>query len=177
MSLIADKGTTIENGSSKKLLGVLMKTMRKSKSKNTCFGVSLKRHNKEKLRTLMNYFLLGFAQMKITLFIYFNNWENNGKRKFLAIAEPCSSSRTVFSCNILLAKKNKIFLCKYIYICPIYTVLIQLILVFLCDLRWAHAGSNSSEKSVSDSNQEPQAAWPLCSEVGILRVVPTYAEP
>ena len=82
MSLIADKGTTIENGSSKKLLGVLMKTMRKSKSKNTCFGVSLKRHSKEKLRTLMNYFLLGFAQMKITLFIYFTNWVSQRKHVF-----------------------------------------------------------------------------------------------
>ena len=39
------------------------------------------------------YFLIRFPQTKITLFIFFNNWVNKGKKKF-------SASRAAFSCNM-----------------------------------------------------------------------------
>ena len=44
------------------------------------------------------YFLILFAQTKITLFIFFDNWVSKEKRKFL-LAEPCSrvpNSRGIF---------------------------------------------------------------------------------
>ena len=49
------------------------------------------------------YFLICFAQTKIALFTFFNNWLSKGKRKF-------SASRTVFSCNTLRGNKVTIFL-------------------------------------------------------------------
>ena len=54
------------------------------------------------------YFLIRFAQTKITLFIFFNNWVNKGKRTF-------SGSTAVFSCNTFSGNKVTIFL-SYIYL-------------------------------------------------------------
>ena len=48
-------------------------------------------------------FLIRFAQTKMTLFIFFNNWVSKGKRKF-------SASKALFSCNVLRKNKVTIFL-------------------------------------------------------------------
>ena len=63
---------------------------------------------------LLSYFLIRFAQTKITVFIFFNNWVSKGKQKF-------SASRTVFSCNALRASKVTIFLSLiYLYLYRLY---------------------------------------------------------
>ena len=50
----------------------------------------------------LHCFLICFAQTKLTLFIFFNNWLSKGKRKF-------SASKDVFSCNTLREIKVTIF--------------------------------------------------------------------
>ena len=50
-----------------------------------------------------NYCLIRFAQTKITLLVFFNNWVSKGKRKF-------SASIPVFLCNMLRGNKVTIFL-------------------------------------------------------------------
>ena len=57
-----------------------------------------------------SYFLIRFAQTKITLFIFVKNWVVRENESFL-IVEPCSRlSRAVFSCNVLRGKKVTVFL-------------------------------------------------------------------
>ena len=46
-----------------------------------------------------NYFLIRFAQTKITLFIFVNKWVIRENESFLLV-EPCSR-RAMFSCNML----------------------------------------------------------------------------
>ena len=76
---------------------------------------------------IRDYFLIRFAQMKITLFILFNNLVNKGKRKFSAgrvVLQPCSR----VGCSVEI--KLQFSFRKYISICTSYTVLIRLISTF-----------------------------------------------
>ena len=60
------------------------------------------------------HFLICFAQTKITLFIFFYNQVNKGKRKF-------SASRAMFPCNMLRGDKVTIFLSEiYLYLYSLY---------------------------------------------------------
>ena len=61
------------------------------------FTLKFKSYLKNK-SVIFNYFLIRFAQTKITLFIFFNNWVSKEKRKF-------SASRAVFSFNTLPGNK------------------------------------------------------------------------
>ena len=72
------------------------------------------------------YFLIRFAQTKITLFIFVNNWIIRENESFL-IVEPCSR----VTCCVEI--KLQYFFRKYIFICAIYTLLMQLISAILCD--------------------------------------------
>ena len=69
---------------------------------------------------ITNHFLICFAQTKITLFILVNNWVRRENESFLLV-EPCSR---VTCC---IEKKLRYFFRKYIFICTIYTLLMQLI--------------------------------------------------
>ena len=73
------------------------------------------------------YFLIRFAQTKITLFIFVNNWVIKENESFLLV-EPCS--RVTCCVEIQL----KYFFRKYIFICTIYTLLMQLISAILYDM-------------------------------------------
>ena len=75
---------------------------------------------------LCSYFLIRFAQTKITLFIFWNNWVIKESKSFLLV-EP--SSRVTCCVEI----KLQYFFRKYIFICTIYALLIQLISAILCD--------------------------------------------
>ena len=55
-----------------------------------------------------NYFLIRFAQTKITLFIFVNKWVIRENESFLLV-EPCSR-RAMFSCNMLRWNKITIIL-------------------------------------------------------------------
>ena len=72
------------------------------------------------------YFLIRFAQTKITLFIFWNNWVIKENEYFLLV-EPCSR----VTCCVEI--KLQYFFRKYIFICTIYTLLMQLILAILYD--------------------------------------------
>ena len=69
--------------------------------------IGLKQINKLRARhywtSTTNYFLIRFAETKITYFIFVNNWVIREKQKF-------SASRVVFSCNKLRGNKVTIFL-------------------------------------------------------------------
>ena len=71
------------------------------------------------------YFLIRFAQTKITLFKG-KNWIIRENESFL-IVEPCSR----VTCCVEI--KLQYFFRKYIFICTVYTLLMQLILAILCD--------------------------------------------
>ena len=87
--------------------------------------------------------------MKITLFIFFNNWLSKGKESFLLV-EPCF--RVIRCVEIKLQFSFR----KYISICTVCTVLIRLILVFLYDLRWTYGGSNSWGKPTASGTKMEQ---------------------
>ena len=72
------------------------------------------------------YFLIRFAQTKITLFIFWNNWVIKENESFLLV-EPCSR----VTCYVEIQLKH--FFRKYIFICTIYTLLMQLISAILYD--------------------------------------------
>ena len=74
----------------------------------------------------MTYFLIRFAQMKITLFIFRNNCVIKENESFLLV-EPCVR---VTCCMEI---KLKYFFRKYIFICTIYNLLLQLISAILYD--------------------------------------------
>ena len=78
------------------------------------------------IRSQYCYFLIRFAQTKTTLFIFVNNWVIREKESFL-IVEPCSR---VKRCEEI---KLQIFSRKCIFICTIYTLLMQLISAILYD--------------------------------------------
>ena len=70
--------------------------------------------------------------------------------------------------------KLQFFFGTYISICTICNVLIQLISIFLYDLRWAHGESNSWEKSkFSGTKMEQWSVTPL--PIGRLRAVDNMA--
>ena len=75
---------------------------------------------------ITNHFLICFAQTKITLFILVNNWVRRENESFLLV-EPCSR----VTCCVEI--KLQYFFRKYIFICTIYTLLMQLISAILCD--------------------------------------------
>ena len=59
---------------------------------------------------ISHFFMLlsnSLSSKKITLFIFFNNWVNKGKRKFSATR---AASRAVFSCNMLRGNEVTILL-------------------------------------------------------------------
>ena len=86
--------------------------------------------------------------MKITLFIFVNKLDNKGKRKFL-LAEP------YFCVTCCVEIKVQYFFHKYIFICTIYTLIIQLISAIFYDTCQVHGGSNSWEKpTVSGTEME-----------------------
>ena len=70
--------------------------------------------------------IIHFAQTKITLFIFVNNGVIRENKSFL-IVEPCSR----VTCCVEI--KLQYFLRKYIFICTIYTLLMQLISAILYD--------------------------------------------
>ena len=72
------------------------------------------------------YFPICFAQTRITLFIFVNNWVIRENESFL-IVESC--------CHVTCCVEIKLqyFSCKYIFICAIYTLLMQLISAILYD--------------------------------------------
>ena len=70
------------------------------------------------------YFLIRFSQMKI--FIFVNSWVIRENESFLLV-EPCSR---VTSCVEI---KLQNFFRKYIFVCTIYTLLMQLISAILYD--------------------------------------------
>ena len=74
----------------------------------------------------MDYFLIRFAQTKITLFILWNNWVLKENESF-QLVEPCSR----VTCCVEI--KLQYFFRKYIFICTIYTLLMQLISAILYD--------------------------------------------
>ena len=85
-------------------------------------------------------------------FIYFlKQLGKKGKREF-------SARRAVFSCNVLRGNKVKYFIRKYILICTIYTLLMQLISAILHDTCQVHGGSVSWEKRIASSAKMEQ--WP-----------------
>ena len=65
--------------------------------------------------------------MKITLFIFVNNWVTTENESFL-LAEPCSR----VTCCVEI--KLQYFFRKYIFICTIYAQLMQLILAIVYDM-------------------------------------------
>ena len=73
---------------------------------------------------------------------------NKGKQKF-------STSRAVFSCNVLRGNKVTFFR-KYIFICTIYTLLMQLISAILYDTCQVHGGSNSWGKPMASGAKMEQ---------------------
>ena len=73
-----------------------------------------------------HYFLIRFAQTKITLFIFWNNWVIKENESFLLV-EPCSR----VTCCVEI--KLQYFFRKYIFICTIYALLMQLISAILYD--------------------------------------------
>ena len=77
-------------------------------------------NNLDKKAALSHYFLIHFPQTKITLFIFVNNWVIRENKSFLTV-EPYSRV-TCFS-----QIKLQYFFRKYIFICTIYTLLMQLI--------------------------------------------------
>ena len=85
------------------------------------------------------YFLIRFAQTKITLFIFANNWVIRENKSFMLV-EPCSH----VTCCVEM-KLQYIFR-KYIFICTIYTLLMKLIPAILYGTCQVHGGSNSWEK-------------------------------
>ena len=85
------------------------------------------------------YFLIRFAQTKITLFIFANNWVIRENKSFMLV-EPCSH----VTCCVEM-KLQYIFR-KYIFICTIYTLLMKLISTILYGTCQVHGGSNSWEK-------------------------------
>ena len=60
---------------------------------------SLVIQHQTKVYYTFNYFLIRFAQTKITLFIFVNKWVIRENESFLLV-EPCSR-RAMFSCNML----------------------------------------------------------------------------
>ena len=98
-----------------------------------CSHFSLQMKFFEKLKTSQSmflhntiYFLIGYAQMKVTLFIFVNNWVIRENKSFL-ILELCSR----VTCCVQI--KLQYFFRKYIFICTIYTLLMQLISAILYD--------------------------------------------
>ena len=85
--------------------------------------------------------------------IYFlKQLSNKGKRKF-------SASRAVFSC--VVEPCSRVTCCveiqlKYIFICKIYNLLLQLISAILYDTCYVHGGSNSWEKPMASSAKMEQ---------------------
>ena len=75
---------------------------------------------------LIAYFLIRFAQKKLTFFIFWNNWVIKENESFLLV-EPCSR----VTCCVEI--KLQYFFRKYIFICTIYTLLMQLISAILYD--------------------------------------------
>ena len=73
----------------------------------------------------MHYFLIRFAQTKIT-FIFWNNWVIKENESFLLV-EPCS----LVTCCVQI--QLQYFFRKYIFICTIYTLIMQLISVIFYD--------------------------------------------
>ena len=69
---------------------------------------------------IITYFVIPFAQTKITLFIFVNNWVIRENESFL-IVEPCP--RVTCCVEIQL----QYFFRKYIFICTLYNLLLQLI--------------------------------------------------
>ena len=65
--------------------------------------------------------------MKITLFIFVNNWVTRENESFL-LADPCSR----VTCCVGI--KLQYFFRKYIFICTIYALLMQLILAIVYDM-------------------------------------------
>ena len=84
---------------------------------------------------IISYFVIPFAQTKITLFIFVNNWVISENESFL-IVEPCP--RVTCCVEIQL----QYFFRKYIFICTIYTLIMQHILAILYDTCQVHGGSN-----------------------------------
>ena len=95
------------------------------------------------------YFLIGFAQTKITLFIFWNNWIIKANESF-PLVEPCSR----VTCCVEI--KLQYFFRKYIFICRIYTLLMQLISAILYDTCQVYGGSNSWEKTMASSAKMEQ---------------------
>ena len=73
-----------------------------------------------------HYFLIRLAQTKITLFIFILNWVIR-ENESLLIVEPCS--RVICCVEI----KLQYFSRKYIFICTIYNLLMQLLSAILYD--------------------------------------------
>ena len=71
-------------------------------------------------------FLIRFAQTKIALFIFVSNWVIRENESFL-IVEPCSR----VTCCVEI--KLQYFSRKYIFICTVYTLIMQLISAILYD--------------------------------------------
>ena len=94
-------------------------------------------------------FLIRFAQTKIALFIFVSNWVIRENESFL-IVEPCSR----VTCCVEI--KLQYFFRKYIFICTIYTLLMQLILAILYDTCPVHDGSNSWEKPMASGAKMEQ---------------------
>ena len=100
------------------------------------------------------YFLILFAQTKIILFICWNNWIIKENKSFLLV-EPCSR----VSCCVEI--QLKYFFRKYIFICAIYTLLLQLISAMLYDTCYVHGGSNSWEKPMPSGAKMEQCSVTL----------------
>ena len=66
------------------------------------------------------------------------------------------SSKAVFPCNMLREIKLQYFFRKYIFICTIYTLLIQLISAILYDTYQVHGGSDSCEKPMASGTKMEQ---------------------
>ena len=95
------------------------------------------------------YFLIRFAQTEITSFIFANNWVIRENESFLLV-EPYSC----VTCCVEI--KLQYFFLKCIFICTIYTLVMQLISAFLCDTCYAHGGSNSWEKPTASGTKMEQ---------------------
>ena len=101
---------------------------------------------------LCSYFLIRFAQTKITLFIFWNNWVIKENDSFLLV-EPCSR----VTCCVEI--KLQYFFRKYVFICTIHTLLMQLISAIFYDTCQAHGGSKSWEKPMASGAKWSNGQW------------------
>ena len=87
--------------------------------------------------------------------IFWSNWVIKENDSFLLV-EPCSR----VTCCVEI--KLQYFFRKYVFICTIHTLLMQLISAIFYDTCQAHGGSNSWEKPMASGAKWSNGQWLFC---------------